>query len=107
MWKVPDIGLLYFALIEENNEIYIRISSIKSEIRNRTLKFRRNTGLKFIYVKAKVIPQQAEVAQGVPGGLRRRIFLTFGTTLLSKLFINYLVQLLYSHLYYSFIFYTD
>ena len=28
----------------------------------------------------KVIPQQAEVAQGVPGSLRPRIFLTFGTT---------------------------
>jgi len=31
-----------------------------------------------IYIK--VIPQQAEVAQGVPGMLRPRIFLTFGTT---------------------------
>jgi hypothetical protein len=31
-------------------------------------------------VKLKVIPQQAEVAQGVPGGLRPRIFLTLGTT---------------------------
>jgi len=28
----------------------------------------------------KVIPQHAEVAQGVPGRLRPRIFLTFGTT---------------------------
>jgi len=28
----------------------------------------------------KVIPQQAEVAQEVPGSLRSRIFLTFGTT---------------------------
>ena len=33
-----------------------------------------------IQVKVKVIPQQAEVAQGVPGRLRPRIFLTFGTT---------------------------
>jgi len=31
-------------------------------------------------VNVKVIPQQAEVAQGVPGRLRLRIFLTFGTT---------------------------
>jgi len=31
-------------------------------------------------VKVKVIPRQAEVAQGVPGRLRPRIFLTFGTT---------------------------
>jgi len=31
-------------------------------------------------VKVKVIPQQAEVAQGVPGRLRPWIFLTFGTT---------------------------
>jgi len=31
-------------------------------------------------VKVKVIPQQAEVAQGVPGRLRPRISLTFGTT---------------------------
>jgi len=33
-----------------------------------------------VKVKAKVIPQQAEVAQGVPVRLRPRIFLTFGTT---------------------------
>jgi len=31
-------------------------------------------------IKVNVIPQQAEVAQGVPGRLRPRIFLTFGTT---------------------------
>jgi hypothetical protein len=30
--------------------------------------------------KVKVIPRQAEVAQGVPGRLRPRIFSTFGTT---------------------------
>ena len=30
--------------------------------------------------KCKVFPQQAEVAQGVPGRLKPRIFLTFGTT---------------------------
>jgi hypothetical protein len=30
--------------------------------------------------KVKVIPQQAEVAQGVSARLRSRIFLTFGTT---------------------------
>jgi hypothetical protein len=29
-------------------------------------------------VKVKVIPQQAELAQGVPGRLRPGIFLTFG-----------------------------
>ena len=34
----------------------------------------------FSKLKAKVIPQQAEVAQGVPARLRPRIFLTFGTT---------------------------
>ena len=32
-----------------------------------------------IYV-VKVIPQQAELVQGIPGRLRPRIFLTFGTT---------------------------
>ena len=32
------------------------------------------------YGLLKVIPQQAEVVQGVPGRLRLRIFLTFGTT---------------------------
>ena len=31
-------------------------------------------------VKVKVIPQQTEVAQGVPGRLRSRIFLTFSIT---------------------------
>jgi hypothetical protein len=30
--------------------------------------------------KGKGLSQQAELAQGVPGRLRRRIFLTFGTT---------------------------
>ena len=30
--------------------------------------------------KSKGLPQQAEVAQGVPGRLRPRSFLTFGTT---------------------------
>jgi hypothetical protein len=34
----------------------------------------------YITVKGKGLPQQAEVAQGVPGRLRPRIFLTFGTT---------------------------
>ena len=33
-----------------------------------------------IKVKGKGLPQQAEVVQGVPGRLRPRIFLTFGTT---------------------------
>ena len=33
-----------------------------------------------IEVKGKGLPQKAEVAQGVPGRLRPRIFLTFGTT---------------------------
>jgi len=33
-----------------------------------------------VYKKVKVIPQQAEVAQGVPGRLRPQIFLIFGTT---------------------------
>jgi len=33
-----------------------------------------------LIVKVKVILQQAEVAQGVPGRLRPRIFLMFGTT---------------------------
>jgi len=32
------------------------------------------------YCDRKDLPQQAEVAQGVPGRLRPRIFLTFGTT---------------------------
>ena len=32
------------------------------------------------YVKGKGLPQQAKVAQGVPGRLRTQIFLTFGTT---------------------------
>ena len=33
-----------------------------------------------VRVKVKVIPQQGEVAQGVPGRLRPLIFLTFDTT---------------------------
>ena len=33
----------------------------------------------YVNSKVKVIPQEAEVAHGVPGRLRPRIFLTFGT----------------------------
>ena len=33
-----------------------------------------------VSTKSKILPRQAEVAQGVPGRLRPRIFLTFGTT---------------------------
>jgi len=35
---------------------------------------------KDVKVKGKGLPQQAEVAQGVPGRLRPGIILTFGTT---------------------------
>jgi hypothetical protein len=38
------------------------------------------TGARRSKSKVKFIQQQAEVAQGVPGTLRPRIFLTFGTT---------------------------
>jgi hypothetical protein len=34
----------------------------------------------YVQVKSKGLPQEAEVAQGVPGRLRLRIFLTFSTT---------------------------
>ena len=33
-----------------------------------------------MYIKSIATPQQAEVALGVPGSLRPRIFSTFGTT---------------------------
>ena len=36
--------------------------------------------LEKLNVPHRVFPQQAEVAQGVPGRLSPRIFLTFGTT---------------------------
>ena len=39
-----------------------------------------NSGFKIRNGKGKGLPQHAEVAQGVPGRLRPRIFLTFGTT---------------------------
>jgi hypothetical protein len=35
---------------------------------------------KYTLVTGKGLPQEAEVAQGVPSMLRPRIFLTFGTT---------------------------
>ena len=34
----------------------------------------------YVTGKGKGLPQKAEVAQGVPGRLRPRIFLTLGTT---------------------------
>jgi hypothetical protein len=43
---------------------------------------RMTTQLQLVVVvkKGKGLPQQAEVAQGVPGRLRPQIFLTFDTT---------------------------
>jgi hypothetical protein len=38
------------------------------------------THTKMYIKKGKGLPQQAEMAQDVPGRLRPRIFLTFGTT---------------------------
>jgi hypothetical protein len=40
----------------------------------------RNIYKFIVYDKGKGLPQQAEVAQGVPGRLRPRIFFTFNTT---------------------------
>ena len=40
----------------------------------------KNSSMYLLYSKGKGPPQQAEVAQGVPGSLRPRIFLTFDTT---------------------------
>jgi len=36
--------------------------------------------MEYIAVKGKGLPQKAEVAQGVPGRLKSRIYSTFGTT---------------------------
>ena len=38
------------------------------------------TCTQYLYSKGKGVPQQTKVAQGVPGRLRPRIILTFGTT---------------------------
>ena len=46
-------------------------------------KIRTNTRILDVFLKGKKrkgLPQEAEVAQGVPGRLRPRIFLTFDTT---------------------------
>ena len=40
---------------------------------------RTSKNSKVFNIEVKVIPQQAEVAPGVPGRLRPRIFVTFGT----------------------------
>ena len=42
-------------------------------------KFQSLPGPNEVFCKGKGLLQQAEVAQGVPGRLRPRIFLTFGT----------------------------
>ena len=36
--------------------------------------------ISLVLISVKGLPQEAEVAQGVPGRLRPRIFLTFSTT---------------------------
>jgi hypothetical protein len=41
--------------------------------------FMFNTCAVYLNIKGKVLPQDIAVAQGVPGSLRPRIFLTFGT----------------------------
>jgi len=42
--------------------------------------FCESTYKRKVKVEVNVIPRQAEMAQGVPGSLRPRIFLTFGTS---------------------------
>jgi hypothetical protein len=37
-------------------------------------------GTSYLFLEVKGLPQQAVMAQGVPGRLRPPIFLTFGTT---------------------------
>ena len=49
-------------------------------VTSNTLKFRTLQVKNIGKGKGKGLSQQAEVAQGVPGRLRPRIFLTFGTT---------------------------
>ena len=53
---------------------------LTSVISDRRLLYYRHSEIMKWVSKVKVIPQQAEVAQGVPGRLSPRIFLTFGTT---------------------------
>jgi len=45
-----------------------------------TMTIIKEPGIRPIPVEVKGLPQQAEVAQGVPCRLRPRIFLTFGIT---------------------------
>jgi len=42
--------------------------------------FTLHEDMRKVKVKVQIIQQQAELAQGVPGSLMSRIFLTFGTT---------------------------
>jgi hypothetical protein len=42
------------------------------------------TGFTVFIIKVKGLPQQADLAKGVPGRLRPRIFLTFGTRVVGR-----------------------
>ena len=51
-----------------------------AEINSVPLNLEAERSIQTSMANVKVIPQQAEVAQGIPGRLKPRIFLTFGTT---------------------------
>jgi hypothetical protein len=73
-----DVILLYLSTNLNEGKSHIASSSTHapSERKFRRFEFFRNGTIK----KGKGLPQQAEVAQGVPGRLSSGIYLTCGTT---------------------------
>jgi len=68
---VFDVLFILSSILGANNFFTEEMSANKIGINNFKLP---------LFKKGKGLPQQADVVQGVPGRLRPRIFLTFGTT---------------------------
>ena len=69
--KVSEIPTLLSSVLKVGQQVPLKCLSPSTKLHDGVF---RNT------CKGKGLPQQAEMAQGVPGRLRPRIFLTFGTT---------------------------
>ena len=67
-------------MLDKKIGLEVNADKTKYVVMSQGQKAGRSDNIKTDNEKGKGLPQQAEVAQGIPGSLRPRIFLTFGTT---------------------------
>jgi len=82
MFRTVGLSIIRSLFIVPSAMVYV--IQVCRQLSNRTriecVVSRQNKFVKLVNLKGKGLPQQAEVAQGVPGRLRLRTVLTFGST---------------------------